>query len=222
MKFTLKYPVKPFKLNQGWGTGEAYYSKIGLKGHNGYDFYTVDGQEVYATHDGVITYAGEDGSGGLTIVIRTKDKYEYGAGEVYFKTIYCHLQKGSFKVVANQEVKCGDLIACADNTGWSTGTHLHFGLKPVYQGEQDWQWMNLEQTNGYAGAIDPTPYFDGTFAKKEAPFLSTVKYGQSGEDVKNLQKFLIEKGVNIPAGPTGYFGPQTLKALLEALLKCST
>jgi hypothetical protein len=45
------------------------------------------------------------------------------------------------------------------NTGQSTGDHLHFGRKPTYKGEQDWEWWNAEQENGYKGSIDPDSYF---------------------------------------------------------------
>ena len=58
----------------------------------------------------------------------------------------------------------GDVLAESDNTGLSTGPHLHFGLKPVAKGEQSWIWFNVEQKNGYLGAIDPLPYFNGLYA----------------------------------------------------------
>jgi hypothetical protein len=41
-------------------------------------------------------------------------------------------------------------------------------LKPVYQGEQPWQWDNVEQENGYRGAVDPAPYFVGQFNSYKA------------------------------------------------------
>jgi hypothetical protein len=48
----------------------------------------------------------------------------------------------------------------ADNAGFSTGDHLHFGLKPEFvQEEQPWTRYNVEQDNGYMGAISPAPYF---------------------------------------------------------------
>lgn len=170
MKFELWYPVKkPLTVNQKFGENlNSIYKNLGMLGHNGWDIFALDGDPIYAAHDGMVTFSGEDGSGGLGVVIRTKEKYDWAhEGEikqVYYKSIYWHLKKGSIKVLSGQEIKTGDLIAQADNTGLSTGAHLHFGIKPVIQGEQDWQWYNLVQDNGYLGAIDPSLYFNKYFA----------------------------------------------------------
>lgn len=168
MKLELYYPVKKPDLiyNQRFGeNGTAFYSQLGMKGHNGIDFYAPDGFPVYASHDGEVVFCGEDGSAGLGVVIRTLEQKDYNGSLVWFKSIYWHIKKGSFKVKAGDKVKAGQIIAEADNTGMSTGSHLHFGLKPVAKGETDWSWYNLEQNNGYMGAIDPQPYFNGIFAQ---------------------------------------------------------
>ena len=165
----LFYPVKPWRLHQAFGECTEgvcdKYKALGLEGHNGQDVWAPDGWIIHAAHDGVVTFSGEDGSGGLGVVIRTHDKRTYGTGEAYYKTIYWHLKRGSIFVRAGQSVAVGDVIALADNTGLSTGSHLHFSLKPVYQGEQEWDWMNAEQNNGYRGAIDPELYWSGLYAE---------------------------------------------------------
>jgi murein DD-endopeptidase MepM/ murein hydrolase activator NlpD len=162
----LYYPCKPLGINQRFGENQnAIYRNLGMKGHNGWDFYAPDGTPVRAAHEGTITYAGEDGSNGLLVVIRTDKEYDYKGGTAYYKTLYGHLKRGSLRVTAGQTVKTGDVIALADNTGASTGSHLHFGLKPVLPGEADWQWWNVEQSNGYNGAIDPAPFWTGLHAE---------------------------------------------------------
>ena len=80
----------------------------------------------------------------------------------------CHAGTHAIPVKPGQLVKAGDIIGYADNTGASTGDHLHFGIKPVYKGEKDWEWWNAEQENGFKGAIDPDPFFNGKFAKDVA------------------------------------------------------
>ncbi len=53
---------------------------------------------------------------------------------------------------------------------------------------------------------------DKTFAACNSATLSKVVFGNSGQAVQNLQNCLIEAGYTIPAGPTGYYGPQTRSA----------
>lgn len=61
-------------------------------------------------------------------------------------------------------VETGDILAPADNIGASNASHLHFSIKPIYLGEEDWQWFNLEPSNGFHGAVDPAPYSTGVSA----------------------------------------------------------
>lgn len=168
MKLRLYYPTKPFFIFQHFAQCEVgicdYYRSLGLAGHNGLDIDAATGTKVYAAHDGQVVFAGEDGSGGWGIVIRTDREYEYKDGDAYYKSIYWHLLPSGIKVKAGDNVKTGDLIALSDATGFTTGAHLHFGLKPVYKGENDWTWWNAEQENGFKGAIDPEPFFTGIHA----------------------------------------------------------
>ena len=166
-KLELHYPCKPFKVTQGFGENATpIYKQLGLKGHNGIDIVAPDSWIIRASHEGTVVFAGEDGSGGLGVVIRTLGEFDYTPTITsYFKTIYWHLKTGSIFVKPSQNVKTGDIIALADNTGLSTGSHLHFGLKPVYQGEKEWEWWNVEQDNGFKGSIDPQAYFTGFYAE---------------------------------------------------------
>lgn len=164
MKFQISYPINSPLVHQGFGENPEMYSDPkygGIKGHNGVDFFAQHGTPVYATHDGVC-YPEIDSSGGNGVVIRTNQTFDYNDTQVYFKTIYWHLVQDDAVVKTGTSVKNGDLIGYADNTGASTGDHLHFGLKPQAWNEANWAFYNPEQNNGYNGAIDPTPYFDGS------------------------------------------------------------
>ncbi len=166
MKLNLFYPVKPYKVTQEFGVNGAYYQKngINIKGHNGIDLWASHGQSVYAVHDG-ICYPEVDDKGGNGVVIRTLQPFDYNGTQCYFKSIFWHLIKSDAVVKTGQQVKAGDLIGYADNTGLSTGDHLHFGLKPQQWNENNWTWVNVNDANGYLGAIDPTPYFNGLYAE---------------------------------------------------------
>lgn len=163
-KLTLFFPVKPLFLNQRFGVNPQTYAQFGLSGHNGLDLQASHGQPVYAAHDGTC-YPEIDDHQGNGVVIRTDDEYDYKGQPTHFKSIYWHLVKADAVVRTGQKVKAGDLIGYADSTGFSTGDHLHFGFKPQAWDENNWTWYNIEQNNGFLGAIDPTPYFNGFFAE---------------------------------------------------------
>ena len=175
-KFDLFYPVgKPnLRVTNPFGAnptvnGRYIYKDMGMIGHNGIDIWATDGTPVYAAHDGIVSFASYDSNGGLGVVLLTKEPFEYVVeGEVrssYFKSIYWHLKEGSIKVALDQDIKAGDLLGLADNTGVSNGNHLHFGLKPCAKGENKWTWMNSEQDNGYFGAIDPAQFWNRFYAQ---------------------------------------------------------
>lgn len=150
MKIELLLPIKDVYVTQPWGVNwvrPGFYKNLGLPldKHNGIDFLTQDGCPVIAAHDGYVGYAGKDRYGGINIkLFRTR------YGRSYF-TVYYHLKKT--KVKTGDNVKAGELLGWADNTGMSTGHHLHFGLKECAD------IMTVNCNNGYKGAIDPSPYF---------------------------------------------------------------
>ena len=197
-KLKLKVPLDKISVNQRFGKNATdVYQAQGMTGHNGIDFSAKHGTPVYTSHDGFATYQ-IDNSGGHGVVIITDEEFESVDGvSSYWKTIYWHLvdqlkdpKYPSPIADKAQHVKAGDLIGYADNTGTSTGDHLHFGLKPVAKGESNWIWYNLEQNNGYYGAVDPAPYLDGF---EEIPFKKIMSYGEKSADVAKLQAFLIRK-----------------------------
>lgn len=47
------------------------------------------------------------------------------------------------------------------------------------------------------------------------PGRDALQYGKKNNGVKDLQKQLIKKGFEIPAGPTGFYGDQTVKAVKD-------
>lgn len=159
-KLELFFPLqKPYFISQYFGENKIpLYKELGMLGHNGFDIVCPLGRPVYASHDGQIVYAGQDGKEGIGIVIRTNEQFLDISGQPqWFKTLYWHLLP-NVAIKVGQQVMVGDLIGYADTTGYATGPHLHWGLKPQYQGENDWAWWNSESQNGYKGAIDPAPY----------------------------------------------------------------
>lgn len=193
-KQQLFYPMSDYLVTQQFGVNGEYYRAHGINidGHNGHDVLSYHGKPVYASHDGIAFYQ-VDSSQGHGVVIIGDKPYDYKKILAYFKTIYWHLCDPKETKFASpvylyskankgkgMPVKAGDLIGYSNNTGLSSGDHLHFGLKPVLQGKPPTSgdapdidvgnWVNVEQNNGYLGAIDPTPYFNGQFANNAQAF----------------------------------------------------
>ena len=217
MKLRLKKPVTPYYINQAFGQNlNPTYKQLGLKGHNGLDLRSIHGQKVYAAHDGLVVYTGMESREGMGIVIKTLQEFDYKDGTAFFKSGYWHnIYPDGIKVQVGQIVKAGDLIALSNSTGNSTGDHVHFFLKPVVQGEQDWQFENVEQDNGYRGCIDPAPFMERDFYYE---FKKEMRFGQTNQDVKALQTVLKEDGIYF--GPiTGYYGNLTTSAVMDFQIK---
>jgi murein DD-endopeptidase MepM/ murein hydrolase activator NlpD len=90
----------------------------GYRQHEGQDFAGAYGSPIYATADGVVTYANwENGYGRLI-----KIKHAFG-----IETRYAHLAQ--IRVDVGQKVSRGDLIGDMGNSGRSTGTHLHYEIR---------------------------------------------------------------------------------------------
>lgn len=83
--------------------------------HKGYDIAGKIGSPVKAGGDGIVTFVGDKGAYGKTIMI------SHGHGIV---TQYSHLS--SFKVNPGDRIRKGEVIAGMGNTGRSTGSHLHY------------------------------------------------------------------------------------------------
>jgi murein DD-endopeptidase MepM/ murein hydrolase activator NlpD len=89
------------------------------KFHSGIDFTAPTRTPVYATGNGIISFAKYEGRGyGNHIVIN------HGFG---YKSLYGHLS--SIEVYERQKVKRGELIGYVGNTGTSTAPHLHYEVE---------------------------------------------------------------------------------------------
>lgn len=106
--------VQPFKGNypvtQGFGKNPAWY---GPGGHRGIDYGTPYNTPAIAVANGRVVNRGfQSGGFGNHLTL------EFGNYICY----YAHLAR----VTKTGNVKAGDVIGYTNNTGWSTGNHLHF------------------------------------------------------------------------------------------------
>jgi len=152
--------LKDTFVTQGFGENLLpIYEEKGMKGHNGIDYSSKHGQNLYWNCDlkGYVYQHHVDSAGGIGLDIITIDK----DGKIY-KFRFWHLKENSWVAPIGSWVDTGDLIGHADNTGRSTGDHLHFGLKPQIEDENG-NYKNSQSGNGYFGAIDPSPFIKDIF-----------------------------------------------------------
>lgn len=140
-------------ITQFFGESKRLYLEVlGTNGHNGIDLYCLDGTEILAPIDMFISWTGIDSKGGLCIY----GEYQESDTKRY-ELIFVHLQE--FKVKAGDRVKQGDVIGLSDNTGWSSGSHLHFGVRPYVYDNKNNVWFKEFPDNGMRGYTDPLPFF---------------------------------------------------------------
>lgn len=86
--------------------------------HNGTDFGAPIGTPMYAAKSGTVVAAGPASGYGLWIRIQTDDGelLEYGHNDANYVSV-------------GQRVNAGQVIGTVGNRGYSTGPHLHFGVR---------------------------------------------------------------------------------------------
>lgn len=222
--FKLTLPVKDIYVTQPFGANYLdFYKKWGLKGHNGVDLKTKTGCPVRATYWGTVVYAGYDTGGGNTIIIWHKDEG--------YKSVYYHLSEIGVK--KGQKVQPDQVIGKAGNTGkYTTGPHLHYGLKMV-----DPMGHTLNWDNGYKGAIDPTDYFPKDWEKTPAykrygrkqnylaefwqiftPIKVVNTWTKNGRHIQNILKQRGRKHLTVEENNALIYGGWSLKEVLDPAL----
>lgn len=103
--------------------------------HRGVDFPVVTGTQVYAVSDGVVVNLRQDIADGTNpyawgnfVLIRHNQPSGQNA---FVYSLYMHLQRQSVQVVTGTQVIAGQMIARSDNTGNSSGPHLHLQIDEV-------------------------------------------------------------------------------------------
>ncbi len=86
--------------------------------HQGIDIGASTGSDIIAAADGVVTIATYSASAGNYVML------SHGGG---VSTVYMHCS--SLNVSEGQSVTQGQVIAKVGSTGYSTGPHLHFGIR---------------------------------------------------------------------------------------------
>lgn len=148
-------PIEPFELTQEFGENPEWYARFGLKGHNGWDLRTQypdtpkGFRNILASWLSKFYTQGNEGNDGFglyfEVIVQLYNTY---------KLTYAHCNS-----IENFQTKNeGETMGISDNTGNSTGSHLHLTVK---RGSlQNGKFISDNYNNGYFGAIEPQEFFD--------------------------------------------------------------
>jgi hypothetical protein len=122
MKFL--YPVQPNSIiTQTFAEHERRRETNGWTQYNGaIDWGIPTGTRIKAAQSGIVTVVRSDATGYGTHV-----RIEHTEGNVKFLSIYAHLM--NVNVAVGATVNAGDIVGKSDNTGFSSGPHLHFEIR---------------------------------------------------------------------------------------------
>lgn len=150
----LGIPVTNAFITQKYG-----YTKFALSGaykgkpHNGLDFGAPYGTPIYATEKGKVTaVANQDiycpkGAYGKFITIEHENN---------LTTLYAHLSLWTIK--EGDPIERGQLIGYVGNSGYSKGSHLHFGVYATQAFRVDSAHLNCGPKMPYGGSLNPADY----------------------------------------------------------------
>lgn len=163
----LPVPGDQFVLTSPFGNRLSPFTRAS-DFHKGLDLSAPTGTPIYATGDGIVTFAGRYPIRqsvswwrfGNVVTIKHADR---------FITIYAHCDE--IKVQAGQAVKQGDVIATVGSTGWSTNSHLHYEVR-----------SDLEKPGTYV-PVDPRIYVLDHQWSNEAVLLMRAR---TSRDYKNF------------------------------------
>ena len=110
-------PVDRFRINSPFGMRRHPISGQ-TRMHTGIDLDGNRGDPIYATADGVVTFAGRQSGYGNIVIIQ----HDFG-----IRTRYAHLHR--IRVSEGERVSRGDRVGDMGSTGASTGVHLHYEIR---------------------------------------------------------------------------------------------
>lgn len=135
------------RLTQGFG--QTSYSKTGIYGrdengnpkpHTGIDIANYDGAPIVSATDGEVIHAGCSLTSGCS-------KWGYGnyvsvlSNDLWITYGHMSLNK-SLAVKKGDKIKKGTLLGYQGNTGFSSGSHLHFEIRKIINEKGDYQLVN--------------------------------------------------------------------------------
>ncbi|MCR2792763.1 M23 family metallopeptidase [Microbacterium sp. zg.Y625] len=159
-RFVFPLPSGTWVRSSGYGwrtdplTGDRAF-------HSGTDFSAADGTPIFAAADGIVGWAGPSPGYGHLVVI------EHTIGGKRVASAYAHMWASGIYVSEGERVTAGQHIADVGASGKSTGSHLHFEIRPG---------------GSFEPSIDADPWF--------------VQHGAEGQDASTSATALCAIGLS--------------------------
>ena len=152
----------------GWGDG---------RNHKGIDIGMPEGTPLTMLTNGVVTSKGFEAGYGNYVVYEMPDGQEI---------IYAHLSAYPGYVEVGKQLKAGDIVGFAGDTGRSTGAHLHLGL--------------YAQSGVESSLIDPVPFLQNLARNQQLPVpRSNTNYRASSGGIPTQQGTVRSASLANPA-----------------------
>lgn len=116
-KAFLRTPVDFARISSHFNLKRKHPILNRIRAHKGTDYAAPTGTPIKAAGDGKITWAGNKGGYGRTVMIQHGQSY---------KTLYAHMSKYGRGIKNGTRVKQGQIIGYVGSSGLATGPHLHY------------------------------------------------------------------------------------------------
>jgi len=187
----LAWPLPGYETLSSYFGHRSSPGGVGSTDHQGIDVPAPYGTPIIAVKEGTVELASHHGGYGNCVIIDHENGY---------KSLYGHMTAITCNV--GDKVKPGDIIGKVGSTGWSTGSHLHFGL--MKEGE----------------FIDPEPFFTGKENIKAGEEVSEniqgLKENEKDAEEKDLAKEIKKKEPVKETKQTTTKAPTTTKPTTQA------
>ncbi len=172
--------------------------------HTGMDIAAATGTPVLAAERGVVVFTrsgsfnGDEKVGGYGNQVWI-DHGEYG-------TVYCHLER--LAVGNGRRVQRGETVGFIDNTGISTGPHLHFEVRDTFETAAG-QWGNV---------VNPEAHFGDEVRGGDEMWIVTVKGTRKNYITNGIERrFIPTARVREELVKKGILQPQIIEISKETM-----